>query len=210
MTKDLSVKNQQQKSSFYCSCQVGNHELNGVKQASTMMKAVYADKENNHFKLGIGVGSVNTLSAELGHEIRWSEFGLDLSLKGERNKQLLKNTEYKDVTLEDGTNMTLSNQYRPSDVRLGLGAEATYRPNKGVKLGLGVEAGVVVPTTQNNKVEIKPYDEVARFRHSHLPEGYVTPKASAEIALDKEGSISIIGDASLYEAKAGIIARFGK
>ncbi len=210
MTKDLSVKNQLEKSPFYASCQVGNHELNGAKQASIMMKAIYADKENNHFKLGVGVGSVNTLSAELGHEIRWSELGLDLSLKGERNKQLLKNTEYKDVTLDDGSVITLSNQYRPSDVRLGLSAEATYRPNSRVKLGLGAEAGVYVPTTQNNKVEINPYDEVVRFRHSHLPEWYATPRGSAEIALDKEGSISIIGDASLYDVKAGIIARFGE
>ena len=48
-------------------------------------------------------------------------------------------------------------------------------------------------------------------KQNHIPEGYVTPKVSYEIDLlkDKIGTVSLIGDASLYEVKPiGIKASF--
>ena len=203
MANGISANNNAEKGSFYSSCQLGSHALNGAQQASIMSKVGY-NLNNNHLEVGIGLGGVNTLAFEMGHETIWNKLGLDVSLKGEHNKQLFKNQESKTVQLADDNEIALTNQYRPSDVRLGLGAEATYRPNKGVRLGLGAEAGVVIPTTENNKININ--NEKVSFKHSHLPEGYVTPKVSAEVDLGK--GISLIGNANLYEQRVGIKAQF--
>ena len=94
------------------------------------MSKVGYKQNNDRIEVGIGLGSVNTFAVEMGHEVIWNKLGLDISLKGERNKQLLKNIESKDVQLADGSEVEITNQYRPSDIRFGLGAEATYRPNK--------------------------------------------------------------------------------
>jgi hypothetical protein len=200
-----AINPQSTKGSFYGRCQAGNHQLDDKLQASIMSKLEYR-QNNNRLAIGVGLGSVNTLSAEIGHEIRGNELGVDLYVKGERNKQLFKNTESQVVTLGNDDKVTLTNQYRPSEIRVGAGSKIIYRPDKRVKVGLGGEAGFVVPTTANNNVKVGA--EKVSFRHSHLPEPYVTPSGSIEVGLDKSNSLSIVVDASMYDIQFGIQGKF--
>jgi hypothetical protein len=113
------------------------------------------------------------------------------------------------------TEFTVYNKYKPSDIEAGLEVMGTYRPTKGVKLGLGGKAVYSMPTTPDTKYHDVGYTESIinvqvdnptqgkpenvslvqgcslgeiTFEHDRTPKVSFRGLANAEIDLTKDGN----------------------
>lgn len=201
-----------------------------------------AEKNGTHAEFAFGYGQVASANLKAGHEFRWGDFGLDLSatasarkatadkiesqnqsMKIESNVHVYNNEQGSNEPIDDvyyihssqTTEFTVYNKYKPSDIEAGLEVMGTYRPTKGVKLGLGGKAVYSMPTTPDTKYHDVGYTESiinvqvdnptqekpenvslvqgcslgeVTFEHDRTPKVSFRGLANAEIDLTKSGN----------------------
>ena len=237
MTADYSIKTPLVKTSFGVQGGVRKFDKETGFQGSAGV-SMRAEKNGTHVELGVGTGGVTYGNLEIGHELRKGKWGLDLSAKGQMQKSNKEHSvtiesyldvyrPYIDPNAMCNDHQVVSTEiktgYKPSSLMFGGAAKATYRPNDRVKLTAGVEAGAIIPTSEFNvelnqliKTEDNPYitnnwyysNEMDCVISGEEPAFYVTPTASAEVKLGKQGKVSLNANASLYENKISLNYNF--
>jgi len=184
-------------------------------------------KGGTYAKAEVGCGTALQASLEAGHEFTLSRnIGLELAGKGEYLRNFSDSSFTSNFNTQTSFSDTDGNNYayetyqaqqhnwKDGYKKLGASCLVNFKGRRGnIKVGLegGYRANLAPDITHHYDVnatnpttnETKHYEGSMMYKGRESG-GYITPKVSAELNLNKKGTWSLVADADRFQGNAGI------